>query len=134
MPVNLSLSNNTAAQHQVSKYGATNVAEDTREGDGKGGGAVALALVKTEGQKSMAVSCSGDSYIEEPSRDQIKLAYEQSCYDHDQSLSGYLKNEQRRTPDSMHEDAAGGEVSEVEVALGLGLVSCTSPLVTRNVM
>lgn len=110
MPVNLSLSNNTAAQHQGSKYGTTNVSEDTREGDGKGGGAVAVALVKMEGQKSMTVSFSGGSHIEEPSRDQIKVAYEQSCYD--RSLAGYLKNEQRSTA-----DAAEGKVSEVKVAL-----------------
>ncbi|XP_026228442.1 grainyhead-like protein 2 homolog [Anabas testudineus] len=113
MPVNLSLNNTTAAQRQGSKYGATNVPEDIREGDGKagagagGGGGGAVALVKTEGQTPMAASCSG-SYVEEPSRDQTKMPYEQSCYD--LSLSRYLKNEQRGTPDSVQEDAAEREM------------------------
>lgn len=114
MPVNLSLSDNSTAQHPGSKHRATHAAEDPREGDGNSGGAV--ALVKTEGQKSKTMSCSGGSYIEEPSADQIKAAYEQSCYN--RSLVGYLKTEQRRTPDGVHEDAAEGEVREV--ALGGG--------------
>lgn len=120
MPVNLSLNNTTAAQRQGSKYGATNVPEDIREGDGKAGagagGGGAVALVKTEGQTPMAASCSG-SYVEEPSRDQTKMPYEQSCYD--LSLSRYLKNEQRGTPDSVQEDAAEREVRDLELALGL---------------
>lgn len=114
MPVNLSLSDNSTAQHPGSKHRATHAAEDPREGDGNSGGAV--ALVKTEGQKSKTMSCSGGSYIEEPSADQIKAAYEQSCYN--RSLVGYLKTEQRRAPDGVHEDAAEGEVREV--ALGGG--------------
>lgn len=107
MPVNLSLNNSTATEHQASKYGATCLAGDTREGDGKGGGGAALALVKTEGHTSMRVSCSGGSYREEP-REQIRMVYEQSHYD--LPLTGYLKDEQRSTPDSTYEDAVDGEV------------------------
>lgn len=102
MPVNLSLNNSTTAEHHGSKYGATCIAGDTRGGEGKGGGGTALALVKTEGQTSMGVSCSVSAYQEEP-REQIRMAYEQSPYD--LPLGGYLKDEQRSTPDSTYEDA-----------------------------
>ncbi|KAM9353930.1 grainyhead-like protein 2 homolog isoform 2-T2 [Symphorus nematophorus] len=106
MPVNLSLNNNSTTEHQSSRYGATCLAGDTRGGDGKGGGGVPLALVKTEGQMSVGVSCSGGAYQEEP-REQIRMVYEQSHYD--LPLAGYLKGEQRSTPDSAYEDAAEGE-------------------------
>ncbi|XP_008290233.1 grainyhead-like protein 2 homolog isoform X2 [Stegastes partitus] len=102
MPVNLSLNNSTTSEHQGSRYGATNLSGDTRGGDGKGGGSAPLALVKTESQTSMPVPCSGGSYQEEP-REQIRMVYEQNCYD--LSLAGYLKDEQRSTPDSTNEDA-----------------------------
>ncbi len=107
MPVNLSLNNSASTELQASKYGATCLAGDTRGGDGKGGGGAALALVKTEGQTSMGVSCSGGAYREEP-REQIRMVYEQSHYD--LPLAGYLKDEQRSTPDSTYEDAVEGEV------------------------
>ncbi|KAM6935419.1 grainyhead-like protein 2 homolog isoform 1-T1 [Lycodopsis pacificus] len=95
MPVNLSLNNNTAAEHQGSRYG------DPRGGDCKGGGGAALALVKTEGQTS------GGSYREEP-REEMRMAYEQSHYD--LSHAGCLKDEHRGTPDSTYEDAVEGEM------------------------
>ncbi|XP_044063087.1 grainyhead-like protein 2 homolog isoform X2 [Siniperca chuatsi] len=106
MPVNLSLNNSTTAEHQGSKYGATCLSGDTRGGDGSGGGGAALALVKTEGQTSMGESCSGGSYRQEP-REQIRIVYEQSHYD--LPLDGYLKDEQRSTPDSTYDDAVEGE-------------------------
>ncbi|XP_010750629.2 grainyhead-like protein 2 homolog isoform X2 [Larimichthys crocea] len=106
MPVNLSL-NSSATEHQASKYGATCLAGDTRGGDGKGGGGMALALVKTEGQASMGVSCSGGAYQEEP-REQIRMVYEHSHYD--LPLAGYLKDDQRSTPDSTYEDTMEGEM------------------------
>lgn len=107
MPVNLSLNNNTSTVHQDSKYGAVSLAGDTRGGDDKGGGSAPLALVKTEGETSMSVPGSGGSYHEQP-REQIRMVYEQSCYD--LSLAGYLKDEQRGTPDSTYEDAVEGEM------------------------
>lgn len=102
MPVNLSLNNNnTTTEHQGSKYGAICIA-----GGGKGGGGAAPAVVKTEGQMSMGVSCSGGSYQGEPG-DQIRMVYQQShCVSH----AGYLKDQQRSTPDSTYEDAVEGEV------------------------
>uniref|UniRef100_A0A3P8SD59 Grh/CP2 DB domain-containing protein n=1 Tax=Amphiprion percula TaxID=161767 RepID=A0A3P8SD59_AMPPE len=66
-----------------------------------------LALVKTEGQTSIAVPCSGGLYQEQP-REQIRMVYEQSSYD--LSIASYLKEEERSTPDSTKEDAVGGEV------------------------
>ncbi|XP_070767559.1 grainyhead-like protein 2 homolog isoform X2 [Enoplosus armatus] len=107
MPVNLSLNNSTATEHQGSKYGGTCLTGDNRGGDGKGGGGAALSLVKTEGQTSMGVPCSGGPYHEEP-REQIRMVYEQSHYD--LPLDGYLKDEQRSTPDSTYEGAVEGEM------------------------
>lgn len=104
MPVNLSLNSSTTNEHQGSRFGAMNL---NRGGDGKGGGSAPLALVKTEGQTSMAVPCSGGLYQEQP-REQIRMVYEQSCYD--LSIAGYLKDEERSTPDSTNEDAVGGEM------------------------
>uniref|UniRef100_A0A3Q1F5S3 Grainyhead-like transcription factor 2a n=1 Tax=Acanthochromis polyacanthus TaxID=80966 RepID=A0A3Q1F5S3_9TELE len=101
MPVNLSLNSSTTNEHQGSRYGAMNLTGDNRGGDGKGGGSAPLALVKTEGQTSMAVPCSGGLYQEQP-REQIRMVYEQSCYD--LSIAGYLKDEERSTPDSTNED------------------------------
>ncbi|XP_045899907.1 grainyhead-like protein 2 homolog isoform X1 [Micropterus dolomieu] len=106
MPVNLSLQNSTLTEDQGSKYGANCLAGDTRGGNGKGGDGAALALVKTEGQTSMGVPCSGGSHREEP-REQIRMVYEQSHYD--LPLDGYLKDERRSTPDSTYEDAVEGE-------------------------
>ncbi|XP_035527476.1 grainyhead-like protein 2 homolog isoform X2 [Morone saxatilis] len=117
MPVNLSLNNSTATEHQGSKYGATCLAGDTRGGDGKGGGGAALALVKTESQTSMGVSCSGGSYQEEP-REQMRMVYEQSHYD--LQLAGYLKDEQRSTPDSTYEDTVEGEMYHRSPSSGVG--------------
>lgn len=87
---------------------------------------MALALVKTEGQASMGVSCSGGAYQEEP-REQIRMVYEHSHYD--LPLAGYLKDDQRSTPDSTYEDTMEGEVRlvilyrgcQVEVVLCLVL-------------
>ncbi|XP_022071167.1 grainyhead-like protein 2 homolog isoform X2 [Acanthochromis polyacanthus] len=107
MPVNLSLNSSTTNEHQGSRYGAMNLTGDNRGGDGKGGGSAPLALVKTEGQTSMAVPCSGGLYQEQP-REQIRMVYEQSCYD--LSIAGYLKDEERSTPDSTNEDDVGGEM------------------------
>lgn len=113
MPVNLSLNNSTTTEHQGSRYGATCLAGDSRGGDGKGGGGggASLALIKTEGHTSMGVSCPGGSYREEP-REQIRMVYEQSHYDFPRAAAGYLKDEQRSTPesDSTYEDAVEGEV------------------------
>uniref|UniRef100_A0A7N8XD30 Grainyhead-like protein 2 homolog n=1 Tax=Mastacembelus armatus TaxID=205130 RepID=A0A7N8XD30_9TELE len=102
MPVNLSLNNNS-----------------------KGGGGVALALVKTEGPKSMGVSCSGGSYIEEP-RYQKRMAYEQSRYD--LSLAGYLKDEQRSTPDSSYEDSVKGDMYRQSPSSGVDEFSYNVPV------
>jgi len=118
MPVNLSRNNNnnnnnSAAEHQGSKYGVVSQAGDTRGGEGNkgggggGGGGAARALVKTEGQASMGVSCSVGAYREEP-REEMRMAYEQNHYD--LSRAGYLKDEQRGTPGSTYEDAGDGEV------------------------
>ncbi|XP_022609050.1 grainyhead-like protein 2 homolog isoform X2 [Seriola dumerili] len=107
VPVNLSLNNSTTTEHQSCRYGTTSLAGESRAGDGKGKGGAALALVKTEGQTSMGVSSSGGSCLEEP-RDRIRMVYEQSCYD--LSLSGYLKDDQRSTPDSTYEDTVEGEM------------------------
>lgn len=116
MPVNLSLnSSSTTNEHQGSRYGAMNLTGDNRGGDGKGGGSVPLALVKTEGQTSMEVSCSGGSYQEQP-REQIRMVYEQSSYD--LSITGYLKDEERSLPDSTNEDAVGGEMYHRSSASG----------------
>uniref|UniRef100_A0A8C4ECI8 Grainyhead like transcription factor 2 n=1 Tax=Dicentrarchus labrax TaxID=13489 RepID=A0A8C4ECI8_DICLA len=117
MPVNLSLNNSTATEHQGSKYGAACLPGDTRGGDGKGGGGAALALVKTESQTSMGVSCSGGSYQEEP-REQMRMVYEQSHYD--LQLAGYLKDEQRSTPDSTYEDTMEGEMYHRSPSSGVG--------------
>uniref|UniRef100_A0A671V4P2 Grainyhead-like transcription factor 2a n=1 Tax=Sparus aurata TaxID=8175 RepID=A0A671V4P2_SPAAU len=92
MPVNLSLNNSSPTEHQGSKYEGTS----------------ALPLVKTEGQTSIRVSCSGGAYQEEP-REQIRMVYEQHSH-YDLPLAGYLKDEQRSTPDSTYEDAAEGEM------------------------
>lgn len=108
MPVNLSLNNSSTTEHQGSKYEGTCLARDASGGDGKGGGEAALSLVKTEGQTSIRVSCSGGAYQEEP-REQIRMVYEQHSH-YDLPLTGYLKDEQRSTPDSTYEDAAEGEV------------------------
>ncbi|XP_029134013.2 grainyhead-like protein 2 homolog isoform X2 [Labrus bergylta] len=103
MPVNLSLNNSTATEHQGSRYEATCLAGDAREGDDKGGGAAALALVKSEGY----ASCPGGSYREVPS-EQLRMVYEQRHYD--LPLAGYLKDEQRSTPESLYDDAVEGEL------------------------
>ncbi|GLD48653.1 grainyhead-like protein 2 homolog isoform X1 [Lates japonicus] len=116
MPVNLSLNHSTTTEHQASKYGATSLAGDTRGGDGKSVDGTALALVKTEGQTSMGVSSSGGSYPDE-SRDQIRMVYEQGCYD--LSLSGCLKDEQRSTPDSTYEDAVEGAMYQRSPSPGI---------------
>lgn len=107
MPVNLSLNNSNATEHQSCKYGAMSLTEDTRGADGKGGGSAPLALVKIEGQTPMTAACSGGSY-QEDSKEQMRMVYEQSCYN--LSLAGYLKNGQRSTPDSTYEDAVEGQV------------------------
>uniref|UniRef100_UPI0037E73319 grainyhead-like protein 2 homolog isoform X2 n=1 Tax=Semicossyphus pulcher TaxID=241346 RepID=UPI0037E73319 len=106
LPVNLSLNTSTTTEYQGSKYETPCLTGDTRGGDGKSGGGAALALVKTESQVSMGVSCSGDSYKDEP-REQIRMVYQQSHYN--LPLAGYLKDEQRSSPDSLCEDAVEGE-------------------------
>ncbi|KAM4736051.1 grainyhead-like protein 2 homolog [Anableps anableps] len=106
MPVNLSL-NSSATEHPGSKRAAASVASDTRGEDGRGGGCVPLALVKTESQASTPVLCSGGSHLEEP-REQLRMLYEQNCYD--LSFSGYQKDEQSSTPDSTYEDTVEEEI------------------------
>ncbi|XP_007550523.1 grainyhead-like protein 2 homolog [Poecilia formosa] len=104
MPVNLSL-NGSAAEHHGSKRAAAAVASDTRGGDGRGGGGCApLALVKTESQASTPVL---SSHLEEP-REQLRMLYEQSCYD--LSPSGYQKDEQSSPPDSTYEEPRDEEI------------------------
>ncbi|XP_053183613.1 grainyhead-like protein 2 homolog [Scomber japonicus] len=97
MPVNLSLNNSSTTEHQGSRS----------RGESKGGAPAALALVKTEGHTSMPLSCSGGSHRQD-SREQIRMVYEQSRYD--MSLAGYLKDEQRSSPDSMYGDAVEEEM------------------------
>nr|XP_019947021.1 PREDICTED: grainyhead-like protein 2 homolog isoform X1 [Paralichthys olivaceus] len=111
MPVNLSLNNSTTIQHQGSKYGATGLTGGTRGGDGKSEGGVSFALVKTEGQKPMRVS----SYPAE-TEEHREMVYKQSCYD--LSLSGYLKDERRSTPDSTYEEAVEGEMYQKNPSSG----------------
>lgn len=107
MPVNLSLNSTTTEHQQAFKYGAENLTGDSRGGDGKGGGNVPLALVKTEGQASMLHSFSGGTCQKE-SREQIRRLYEQSSYD--LSLAGYLRDDQRSSPDSTYEEPVEKEV------------------------
>ncbi|XP_037533248.1 grainyhead-like protein 2 homolog [Nematolebias whitei] len=107
MPVNLSLNNSVAAEHPSSRQGAAGLAGDPRGGGGKGGGSAPLALVKSEDQASVAVSCSGASYQEEP-KGHLRMVYEQSRYD--LGLSGYLKDEQSSTPDSTYEGSVEEEI------------------------
>uniref|UniRef100_G3NHJ2 Grh/CP2 DB domain-containing protein n=1 Tax=Gasterosteus aculeatus aculeatus TaxID=481459 RepID=G3NHJ2_GASAC len=95
MPVNLSLNNPAAAGHQGSRQGAAFLAGEARGGEGKGGGVA--ALVKTEG----LASNSGETYREEP-RAEVRRAYGHNHYD--LSRVGFLKEEQRGTPDSTYEE------------------------------
>ncbi|XP_039974756.1 grainyhead-like protein 2 homolog isoform X2 [Xiphias gladius] len=125
MPVNLSLNNSTTTEHQGSNFGATGLAGATRGGNGKGEGGAALALVKRQCQTSVGVSSSGGSYLEEP-RGQIRMVYEQGCYD--LSLSGYLKDEQRSTPDSTYEDAVEGEMYCRSPSSGADEFHCSLPV------
>uniref|UniRef100_A0A668ACI0 Grh/CP2 DB domain-containing protein n=1 Tax=Myripristis murdjan TaxID=586833 RepID=A0A668ACI0_9TELE len=107
MPVNLSLNNIAAAEHQGSKYGAAGAAGEVRGSDSAGG--AALALVKTEDPTSTSAyvkPCSGVSFRAEP-QEQIRMVYDQSRYT--MSLPGYLKDDQRSSPDSTYEDAYPGE-------------------------
>ncbi|XP_034729858.1 grainyhead-like protein 2 homolog isoform X3 [Etheostoma cragini] len=122
MPVNLSLNNNTTTEHQGSKYGAICLT-----GGGKGGGGAAPAVVKTEGQMSMGVSCSGGSYHAEPG-DHIRMAYEQSQYD--VSHAGYFKDKQRSTPDSTYEDAIEGEMYHKSPSSGVDEFHCSLPMIS----
>lgn len=103
MPVNLSL-NSSSAEHQGSKYSSPYPTGHSRGADGKGG--VGLPLVKTESETLGGVACSGAAFQEEP----IRVVYGQSDF----PLPGFLKNEQRRTPDSTN-DSAAGEVGLVGV-------------------
>uniref|UniRef100_A0A668A470 Grh/CP2 DB domain-containing protein n=1 Tax=Myripristis murdjan TaxID=586833 RepID=A0A668A470_9TELE len=103
MPVNLSLNNIAAAEHQGSKYGAAGAAGEVRGSDSAGG--AALALVKTEDPTSTSAyvkPCSGVSFRAEP-QEQIRMVYDQSRYT--MSLPGYLKDDQRSSPDSTYEDS-----------------------------
>ncbi|XP_008322329.1 grainyhead-like protein 2 homolog isoform X2 [Cynoglossus semilaevis] len=100
MPVNLSLNHSSSTDHQDSKYCTAGFVRSSRTADVKTEGEVALALVKTEAQTSTGVSSCRSSYPGE-NRDQMRMAYKQSCYD--LSMSGYFKDEQRSTPDSTYE-------------------------------
>ncbi|KAL6108700.1 grhl2 [Pungitius sinensis] len=122
MPVNLSLNNHAAAGHQGSKYGAAFLAGETRGGEGKGGGG--NALVKTEGQVSLGVSHSGEAYREEP-RGEIRGAHGHNHYD--LSRAGFLKEEQRGTPDSTYEGAVEGEMYHRRPSSGIDEFHCSPP-------
>ncbi|XP_031606347.1 grainyhead-like protein 2 homolog [Oreochromis aureus] len=118
MPVNLSLNNSTTTEHQQGyKYGAESHAGDSRGGDGKGGENGPLALIKTESQAPMPLSFSGGTCQKEP-RDQIRRLYEQSCYD--MSLTGYLREEQRSSPDSTYEEPVEKEMYHKNSSSGVG--------------
>ncbi|KAG7470084.1 hypothetical protein MATL_G00135650 [Megalops atlanticus] len=90
VPVNLSLS----AEHDVKReqYGA---------GSGKGG---AVAVVKTEVYTPIFMSPGGHYRTE--GEEHARVVYEQSAYDVTcVSHAGYLKDDQRSTPDSTYEDS-----------------------------
>ncbi|XP_074510618.1 grainyhead-like protein 2 homolog isoform X1 [Sebastes fasciatus] len=125
MPVNLSLNNNTTTEHQGYKYGAICLAGDNRGGDGKGGGGGGAALVKSEGQTSMGVSCSAGSYLRQEPSEQLRMAYEQRHYD--LTRAGYLKDEQRSTPDSTYEDSAEGEMYHKSPSSGVDEIQYSQP-------
>ncbi|XP_017268723.1 grainyhead-like protein 2 homolog isoform X2 [Kryptolebias marmoratus] len=125
VPVNLSLNNSTATELHGSKHGALSLAADPLGGDGKGGGSAPLALVKSEGPMSMAVSCSGGSYQEEPTG-QLRMAYEQSHYD--MGLSSYLKNEHSSTMDSTYEDSVEEEMYQRRSSSGANSSSYDLPV------
>lgn len=114
MPVNLSLNSSTTTEHLGSRYGDARGGGGGGGGDGKEGGRV--SLVKMEGQMSTGVSCSGGAFPEDP-REQIRMVYEQSSYD--LPLAGFLKSEQRSTPDSTNEDGVERDVRANEVILRL---------------
>ncbi|KAM8869069.1 grainyhead-like protein 2 homolog isoform 3-T3 [Spinachia spinachia] len=122
MPVNLSLNNHTAAGHQGSKYGAAFLPGDTRGGEGKGGGGA--VLVKTEGQGSMGVPNSEELYRVEP-RAEVRGAYGHNHYD--LPHAGFLKDEQRGTPDSTYEEAEEGEMYHRRSSSGMDEFHCSPP-------
>ncbi|KAM9851528.1 grainyhead-like protein 2 homolog isoform 2-T2 [Aulostomus maculatus] len=105
VPVNLSLNSSAITEHESLKYRAQHLTGDIRGGEGKGG--AALTLVKREGHISTVFSCSGGSCPQEL-REQKGMIYEPSCNGLD--LAGYLKEEQRISPDSLNEDVVGGEM------------------------
>uniref|UniRef100_A0A3B4BIV6 Grh/CP2 DB domain-containing protein n=1 Tax=Periophthalmus magnuspinnatus TaxID=409849 RepID=A0A3B4BIV6_9GOBI len=92
MPVNLSLHDTATIDHSKKQYGPLNVPTHTHTGKDRGG----TVLVKAQAQTIPA-----NVYMEE-FKDPIRMPYEQNRYDN--LFSGYLKEEQRSTPDSVYED------------------------------
>ncbi|XP_020793246.1 grainyhead-like transcription factor 2a [Boleophthalmus pectinirostris] len=92
MPVNLSLHDTVTIDHSKKHYGPLTAPTHTHSGKDRGG----TVLVKAQAQTVLA-----NAYIEEL-RDPIRMPYEQNRYDN--LFSGYLKEEQRSTPDSAYED------------------------------
>ncbi|KAJ0000075.1 hypothetical protein NQD34_011917 [Periophthalmus magnuspinnatus] len=88
MPVNLSLHDTATIDHSKKQYGPLNVPTHTHTGKDRGG----TVLVKAQAQTIPA-----NVYMEE-FKDPIRMPYEQNRYDN--LFSGYLKEEQRSTPDS----------------------------------
>ncbi|XP_028984330.1 grainyhead-like protein 2 homolog [Betta splendens] len=111
-PVNLSL-NNTAAQHRGS-----GCVEDAHDG----GNEDALALVKTEDQVPMTVSCSG-GYVEP--RDRVQGAYEQRPGD--LRHAGYMKSERRSTVERAYEDSVE-EMYHRRPSTGTDSFHCSLPV------
>lgn len=95
MPVNLSLHNTVTTDHSKNLYGPPDMPADAKGHTGKSGGGT--MLVKAETQTRIPAN----AYKEEP-RDTMRMVYEQSRYD--TLFPGYLKEEQRSTPDSAYED------------------------------
>lgn len=104
MPVNLCLNNSSTTEYQGSRFDASPLTGDTRGGGAKGGDGAAVAVVKSEDQTFMRVSCSGYSYQEEP----IMLVCEQPRSN--LPLAAHFHDDQRSSPDSLDQDALEGEV------------------------
>lgn len=92
MPVNLSLHNSVTTDHSKSLYGAPD--PDAKGHAGKGGG---TAQVKAKTLTQIPANAYRD-----PPRDTIRMVYEPSRFD--ALFPGFLKEEQRSTPDSVYDD------------------------------
>ncbi|XP_072317242.1 grainyhead-like protein 2 homolog [Eucyclogobius newberryi] len=90
MPVNLSLHNTVTVDYSKKHHGPLNVPTDSHTGKDR----CATVLVKSQAQTANVCT--------EELGDAIRIPYEQSRYD--DFFSGFLKEEQRSTPDSVYED------------------------------